>query len=102
MCHSCVMLYPFVYTLNFQFYPQMLCPSLLSLTPGEKDSVDLQAASVLQPTGQLTEVTAVQVQGDPQGLPAALHLVTHRCVCNTQTGEMLTGLHYYTFGCVSH
>lgn len=45
--------------------------------------MELEAAAVLQPTGQLAEVTAVQVQSDPQGLSAALHLVTHRRVCNT-------------------
>lgn len=54
------------------------------LTPGEEDGLQLEAASVLQPGGQLAEVTAVQVQSDPQGLPAALHLVTHRRVCNAQ------------------
>lgn len=68
-----------------------VCPVL---TPGEEHGVELEAASILQPTGQLTEVTAVQVQGDPEGLPAALHLVTHRCICNTETGEMLIRLHY--------
>ena len=57
-----------------------VCPSL---TPGEEDGVEFEAASILQPSGQLTEVTAVQVQGDPQGLSAALHLVTHWCVCKT-------------------
>lgn len=51
------------------------------LTPGEEDGVQLEAAAVLQPTGQLVEEAAVQVQGDPQGLPAALHLVAHRSVC---------------------
>lgn len=63
--------------------------------------MELEAASILQPTGQLTEVTAVQVQGDSQGLPTALHLVTHRRVCSTQTGETLKGLYYYTFGHMS-
>lgn len=55
-----------------------------SLTPSEKNSVKFQAASILQTTGQLTEVTAVQIQSDPQSLSAAFHLVTHRCVCNQQ------------------
>lgn len=55
------------------------------LTPGEQDSVEFEAASILQPTGELIEVTAVQVKGDPQGMPGALHLVTHWCVCNKQT-----------------
>lgn len=85
-----------------QFSLQFLCPSLPSLTLGEEDGVKLEAASILQPTGQLTEVTAVQVQGDSQGLPTALHLVTHWCVCSTQTGETLKGLYYYTFGRMSY
>lgn len=55
------------------------------LTSGEQDSVEFEAASILQPTGELIEVTAVQVKGDPQGMPGALHLVTHWCVCNTHT-----------------
>lgn len=55
-----------------------------SLTPSEKNSVKFQAASILQPTGQLTEVTAVQIQSDSKGLSAAFHLVTHWCVCNKQ------------------
>lgn len=58
-----------------------------SLTLGEEDSVELEAAAVLQPTGQLAEVTAVQVQSDPQGLSAALHLVTHRRVCKRSRGQ---------------
>lgn len=80
------MLYSFTYTLDLQFFQflQFLCLSLPGLTSSEEDGVELEAASILQPTGQLTEVTAVQVQGDPQGLSAALHLVTHWCVCNTQ------------------
>lgn len=60
------------------------CPFNLAhpahLTSGEQDRVELQAASILKPTGQLAEMTAVQEHGDPQGLPAALHLVAHRCV----------------------
>lgn len=56
-----------------------------SLTPSEKNSMKFQAASILQPTGQLTEVTAVQIQSDSQGLSAAFHLVTHWCVCNQET-----------------
>lgn len=40
-------------------------PSPVRLTSGKENSVELEAASVLQPTGQLIEVTAVQVQGDP-------------------------------------
>lgn len=55
-----------------------------SLTPSEKNSVKFQASSILQPTGQLTKVTAVQIEGDSQGLSAAFHLVTHWCVCNYQ------------------
>lgn len=51
------------------------------LTSGEEDRVELEAAAVLQPTGQLTEEAAVQVEGDFQGLPAALHLVAHWSVC---------------------
>lgn len=66
---------------------QIFPVSPLSLTSGEEGSLDLQAASVLQPTGQLTEVAAVQVHGDLQGMSAALHLVTHRRVCNTETAE---------------
>lgn len=100
------MLYSFIYTLDLQFsqFLQFLFLSLPSLTSSEEDGVELEAASILQPTWQLTEVTAVQVQGDSQGLSTALHLVTHWCVCNTQTqtGEMLTRLCYYTFGCLSH
>lgn len=64
-----------------------VCPSLPRLTSGEEDGVELEAASVLQPTGQHAEVAAVQEQGDPQGLSAALHLVTHRRVCNTGRAE---------------
>lgn len=77
---------------------------LSSLTPGEEDGVELKAASILQPTGQLTEVTAVQVQGDSQGLPTPLHLVTHWCVCKIKIKmrEMSTRLHYYAFGCMSY
>lgn len=55
------------------------------LTSGEQDSVEFEAASILQPTGELIEVTAVQVKGDPQGMPGTLHLVTHWCVCNKHT-----------------
>lgn len=65
-------------------------PTLPSLTPGEEDGVELQAASILQPTGQLAEVTAVQEKGDPQGMSAAFHLVTHWCVCNKHTKIMET------------
>ena len=64
--------------------------------------MELEAAAVLQPAGELTEVTAVQVQGDPQGLPAALHLVTHRCVCNTDgTDVNKTSDNLNTRGCES-
>lgn len=52
-----------------------------SLTSSEKNSVKFQAASILQPTGQLTKVTAVQIQSDSEGLAATFHLVTHWCVC---------------------
>lgn len=51
------------------------------LTPGEEDGVELEAAAVLQPAGQLAEEAAVQVEGDFQGLPTALHLVAHWSVC---------------------
>lgn len=51
------------------------------LTSGEEDGVELEAAAVLQPTGQLAEEAAVQVEGDFQGLSAALHLVAHWSVC---------------------
>lgn len=72
------------------FTPQhkTMCLTLSTLTPGEEDGVKLQTASILQSTGQLAEVTAVQVQSDPQGLSAALHLVTHWCVCNTENGDI--------------
>lgn len=56
-----------------------------SLTPSEKNSVKFQAASIFQATGQLTEVTAVQIESDSQGLSAAVHLVAHWCVCNQET-----------------
>lgn len=46
-----------------------------------------QAASILQPTGQLTKVTAVQIQSDSEGLAATFHLVTHWCVCKKR-GEV--------------
>lgn len=68
----------------------VVCPgSLVSLplgppavlTPGEEDGVELEAAAVLQPAGQLAEEAAVQVEGDFQGLPTALHLVAHWSVC---------------------
>lgn len=65
------------------YSPVSPAPLTPLLTPGEQHSVELETASVLQPTGELAEVTAVQVQGDPQGLSAAFHLVTHWCVCNT-------------------
>lgn len=65
-------------------YPPPPPGPVSSLTPSEKNSVKFQAASILQPAGQLTEVTAVQIQSDSQGLSAAFHLVTHRCVCNKQ------------------
>lgn len=55
-----------------------------SFTSSEEDGVKLEAASILQPTRQVIEMTAVQVKGDFQGLPAAFHLVTHWCVCNTE------------------
>lgn len=59
-----------------------------SLTPSEKNSVKFQAASIFQPTGQLAEVTAVQIQSDSQGLAAAVHLVAHRCVCNNKRRKL--------------
>lgn len=43
--------------------------------------MELEAATVLQPTGQLAEEAAVQVEGDFQGLPTAFHLVAHWSVC---------------------
>lgn len=63
------------------------CP-MASLTPSEKNTAKFQAASILQPTRQLTEVTAVQIQSDSQGLSAAFHLVTHWCVCNKQRRKL--------------
>lgn len=77
MCHGYANLYQSVSTLGVPVFSAVPPPSL---TPGEEDGVELEAASILQPTGQLTEVTAIQVQGDSQGLPAALHLVAHWCV----------------------
>lgn len=44
---------------QFSHLLQYLCPSLPSLTFGKEDGLELEAASVLQTTGQLTEVTAV-------------------------------------------
>lgn len=69
-----------------------LCPihvhppgPMSSLTSCEKNSVKFQTASISQPTGQLTEVTAVKIQSDSQGLSATFHLVTHRRVCNKKS-----------------
>lgn len=71
MCRGFTNLYQSVYI------PAFSAVALASLTSGEENGVELEAASILQPTGQLTEETAIQVQGDSQGLPAALHLVAH-------------------------
>lgn len=69
-------------------FPTTTPGPMSSLTPSEKNSVKFQAASILQTTGQLTEVTAVQIQSDSQGLSAAFHLVTHRRVCNRQSRRL--------------
>lgn len=79
---------PFINILGSFVFPLVpFCPHEAVLTPGEEDGVELQAASILQATGQLTEEAAVQVEGDSQGLPTALHLVTHWSVCNTHTAS---------------
>lgn len=71
----------------FARVPWFCSPSVPAvLTPGEEDGVELEAAAVLQSAGQLAEEAAVQVEGDFQGLPTALHLVAHWSVCtHTQT-----------------
>lgn len=61
--------------------------------------MELEAAAVLQPTGQLAEEAAVQEEGDFQCLPTALHLVAHWGVCvahahtrtHARTGEERQG-----------
>lgn len=63
----------------------------LGLTFREEHGVQPQAGPVLQARGQLGEVVAVEVEDDPQRLPAALDVVEDVGVCGrTWWGRRLT------------